>query len=101
GIRDLYVTGVQTCALPIFANAARRPAARDRSCRLAALLAGGQFHHRVGSRGDRRAAPLTCRKGLMGLVTWTAVLALSRLRDSQEIGRASCRERVEMLVVVG
>src|SRR5204862_5360274 len=38
GIRDLYVTGVQTCALPIYHNyphlvaGARGSALRDRSC---------------------------------------------------------------------
>src|SRR5438874_12648563 len=31
GIRDLYVTGVQTCALPIWVNRARRRAPRARA----------------------------------------------------------------------
>src|SRR5206468_8596018 len=30
GIRDLIVTGVQTCALPIFRSTATRPSARTR-----------------------------------------------------------------------
>src|SRR6266436_9319651 len=58
GIRDVAVTGVQTCALPI--------------CR-------------SGNRG--RARPYRSRS-----------LALRRSTDPQ-IGRASCRERVEISVV--
>src|SRR5438270_2874546 len=55
GIRDLTVTGVQTCALPIF--------------------------------GDH---------GLNGL--WSPFGIETRERSKQQIGRASCRERVEICV---
>src|SRR6266496_6298551 len=58
GIRDLYVTGVQTCALPI--------------CR---------------RRAARTAAPAR------------ALVARGRGPSSSQIGRASCRERVEISVV--
>src|SRR5690349_23818348 len=54
GIRDLYVTGVQTCALPISARD-RPPVAaqsRDRSARA--------FLHRGGARSPERAHSL-CR----------------------------------------
>src|SRR5438874_13454295 len=60
GIRDLYVTGVQTCALPI-------------STRWPAVV--------------RRTAP-------DGLAASRTALA-----SASKIGRASCRERVKILVV--
>src|SRR5437763_8795495 len=68
GIRDTSVTGVQTCALPIFrVTAARRLACRRR---------GGA----PPSPGARRARRGRARAPLRG----------------REIGRASCRERGEI-----
>src|SRR6266576_795069 len=80
GIRDLYVTGVQTCALPIFLRAPARPAG-DAMIRRAAivLLAWGAwlglftavqapFHSHVieyGMLGAASAATL-----LAGAVLW-------------------------------
>src|SRR5438270_11703265 len=68
GIRDLTVTGVQTCALPISVLRRRCPA--NRSARVLAPGAAIEIEHavRVGA-GNRK------------------------LRHA-EIGRASCRERV-------
>src|SRR5438445_9309724 len=78
GIRDIGVTGVQTCALPIFAamigcKTAPRPGA------LAArkgdeIVVAGQFFH-TGTR----------------VVLWMDPGGYDAYR---EIGRASCRERV-------
>src|SRR5207248_4596810 len=67
GIRDRTVTGVQTCALPIYLDGWR---ARDASHRGRAAL---QPAGRSPARSDARC--------------YSAAL---------EIGRASCRERVEM-----
>src|SRR5690348_18481588 len=64
GIRDGRVTGVQTCALPISARAARRGAS---------------------PRRRRQRASSARRAGGGG-------------RPSGQIGRASCRERVEVSV---
>src|SRR6478672_13048879 len=47
GIRDLIVTGVHTCALPIFAGGPARRGAAVRRCRAAARL-------RPGRRRDHR-----------------------------------------------
>src|SRR5437588_5242259 len=78
GIRDHCVTGVQTCALPIW-------------------ISGGLFS--PGRRADRGAAARPGRhrphSGVPALADrdrdpWTA-----RLWTQAEIGRASCRERVE------
>src|SRR5207244_6372306 len=82
GIRDDLVTGVQTCALPIydFVNAIR------------AVL------------GPRSGPPDFARlfQALRIAVNEeieTLVTALPAFRD--EIGRASCRERVEISAVAG
>src|SRR5437762_4515829 len=80
GIRDTSVTGVQTCALPIFGL-------------------GGVFSYFVAGR----KAPLFTRLGwLSGINSLLVILALARILAQGdhpsnwdlEIGRASCRERV-------
>src|SRR2546430_2981742 len=79
GIRDLTVTGVQTCALPISGTSTRTPAA-----------SGGSREGAVwtfpGAHDERRRA-----------VVVTLVLygrPGCHLCDDAQIGRASCRERV-------
>src|SRR2546430_16876866 len=84
GIRDLTVTGVQTCALPISVeltiNSKAQAAAYD------ALKATGK---------PGAAVAIDPKTG--------AILALASYPsyDPNEIGRASCRERVEISVVAG
>src|SRR5688572_33289127 len=60
GIRDLTVTGVQTCALPISVDAPRRPALVDDDLRLPegkrAETGGATGRARTGAR-QRRASP--------------------------------------------
>src|SRR5256885_3701896 len=78
GIRDYKVTGVQTCALPIFDAAAEpapeiQPAVGDRPLQLAARAVALQ-------RADHRVTP--------------APMLRAQIREVAEIGRASCRERV-------
>src|SRR3712207_7758569 len=75
GIRDIGVTGVQTCALPILPRGHERRSALQIFVRRACRSRGD------GGR-DRTAAPVG--------------RGLSR---SGEIGRASCRERVQISVV--
>src|SRR5256885_15220439 len=74
GIRDYKVTGVQTCALPIYASpndGARR------------------------GKANRKAR----RKRRVGLSAVQEARVPEGLR--RQIGRASCRERVEISVVAG
>src|SRR5687768_18590604 len=81
GIRDVAVTEVQTCALPISALAGIVGALHLFDFELAFEWIG------PGRRGGSH----------FGLVDSRAVLAA--LVAGVEIGRASCRERVEVLVV--
>src|SRR5205807_7296227 len=68
GIRDYKVTGVQTCALPIFRITVRQ-----------------EIH--------RRSFCLELHVASIGMLRYVRDLAL-------QIGRASCRERVYIIVVV-
>src|SRR5690349_24987033 len=71
GIRDLYVTGVQTCALPIFHD---RPAI---------LFVRGAL-----TPADSTAVAVVGTRQ-------ASTLGLARARTlARQIGRASCRERV-------
>src|SRR2546430_11171437 len=80
GIRDLTVTGVQTCALPICRGCPDRLGERPRR---AGRHHGDGLDRRRAARVRRdRARPL--RAGRPGYVS----------REEEQIGRASCRERV-------
>src|SRR5690606_39289891 len=72
GIRDFHVTGVQTCALPIFPDAEANE--------LAGAIPAQRPH-------------ASCADDLR----WVEV---ARLGYERQIGRASCRERAEIWVVV-
>src|SRR5204863_3253937 len=86
GIRDLYVTGVQTCALPI---SWRRqvPGRRSSGSR------GGETPPCAGDAGSRARASRRIRAvpslSASGCAWWSS---------PDEIGRASCRERVVIWV---
>src|SRR5439155_4098222 len=79
-LRGGHVTGVQTCALPIWSSTTTRPRARSaRSRRLRPAL--GRWQSSWSSR--RRSRPVR----------------IARSTSATEIGRASCRERVETSLV--
>src|SRR2546430_13566183 len=80
GIRDLTVTGVQTCALPISHARSRRVARNVRRNPVSRPAAGGGDDGADEGRGTRLAA-LADR-----VPPWAG--------RRSEIGRASCRERV-------
>src|SRR2546429_3549891 len=78
GIRDVAVTGVQTCALPILARVAD------------GVVAGAQARCRSGQRLDPAGEPLGQEHRARAVGAGGDHRELSRA----EIGRASCRERV-------
>src|SRR5207249_5988880 len=90
GIRDRNVTGVQTCALPISASCAvfafrcLAAASCGSSCSIARTSTRSSAHGRTRREG-RRERPTPRRAG----------------PSAWQIGRASCRERVEMVVGAG
>src|SRR2546430_8155853 len=81
GIRDLTVTGVQTCALPI---SRRVPARSSTSSHRWATSGPSSTRKAAATRPPRRRAPPGWRRMTLGRI-------LPNL--STEIGRASCRER--------
>src|SRR5206468_6154225 len=91
GIRDLIVTGVQTCALPILTSSIGAPrrrygyAARGAPIELVTVRLTVRLPRLVTlPRPPGGPVPKTSRRGVLF-----------------EIGRASCRERVEVWVVGG
>src|SRR5690606_41114393 len=86
GIRDFHVTGVQTCTLPICRRCSWRPRRRT---------------PRAGSR-PARPARRTSGPDLVGSdPPATSRPRAAAPRSVRKIGRASCRERVEITVVGG
>src|SRR5690606_40893756 len=88
GIRDFHVTGVQTCALPIY-TAPFEPLVRE-----------GRLHGRGSSeaKGQVMAHVWAVRAHLESTGRGAPAGGESeaaRRRRGGEIGRASCRERVE------
>src|SRR5256885_7359597 len=93
GIRDYKVTGVQTCALPIYLGIEALPAlgglaaGLGRRLGLRLLPQRGEGRHPVVVGGQRAKA------GVVGIghpLVQPRLVAVVEL----EIGRASCRERV-------
>src|SRR5206468_6603453 len=92
GIRDLIVTGVQTCALPI----CLREVAREVGAKPALVLGDRTLTYReLDERTDRLAAALARRGVTQGdRVTLFMPNSLEFVVAFYgEIGRASCRER--------
>src|SRR5207253_6690271 len=94
GIRDVHVTGVQTCALPISAaTAARRPGRRAAAAAAphAVLTRGPSVH---AGCDDEWTPPLIVK--LLHLCDSLFPIGGFAYSDGlEEIGRASCRERVQ------
>src|SRR5207249_5878265 len=97
GIRDRNVTGVQTCALPIWqarrevaSPAERARAAQRRATAPAAATADPALRPMVRTAGRAMAARAPVPRRQMAATPAT-----------RQIGRASCRERVEIGGVAG
>src|SRR5690349_12828795 len=90
GIRDLYVTGVQTCALPIFEKPSgrlrREPGATISNDNVDLLVAS------LGANCNQTVRRRLIANGIQRVGEHVHDHLLDQ--DSVEIGRASCRERV-------
>src|SRR5690606_40772959 len=80
GIRDFHVTGVQTCALPIY------PASMRRRWKASAMAASSSLPGRGQSARPRASA-----QAASSAAFWAAARVSKSW--SEKIGRASCRER--------
>src|SRR3989442_6958520 len=90
GIRDADVTGVQTCALPISATMPRFDGQPY-------VARNGRVDSLERIDGNQRYRPDACCRGAGqagGLALWSHVAAPHRSLRPDQIGRASCRERV-------
>src|SRR5204863_1900057 len=90
GIRDLYVTGVQTCALPISLTPVRTAPRRGWAGLAAALVAVLLAACTSGPppRVETPQPPTGTLGGHLDQANWADVTGWTT-----EIGRASCRER--------
>src|SRR5690606_40849645 len=97
GIRDFHVTGVQTCALPIFQG-------------LGHAFAGGGGGGRSRRSGGLGAARVLDRRVALRLLKFVGQHQSRHQKQAHvadlphligQIGRASCRERRERAVGVG
>src|SRR5690606_39670621 len=91
GIRDFHVTGVQTCALPIF-RVETYPTVHQMVSRVRARLNG------EAGFADILAALFPCGS-VTGAPKISAMKILRTLED--EIGRAACRERARTFGSLG
>src|SRR5690606_41127710 len=87
GIRDFHVTGVQTCALPIY---------------IAMVPAGFRWNDLGSWQSLLDIGPADADGNVIlgDVVAPDCENSYIRSEGSLQIGRASCRERVSMLVVV-
>src|SRR5205085_3412467 len=89
GIRDLTVTGVQTCALPILGR--RRAARIAQRKQIRAISAGAGFSRPFLLKPAPAPRKTPGRRRAASMAGWMAETSAR----SVQIGRASCRERGE------
>src|SRR5207248_3850491 len=90
GIRDRTVTGVQTCALPIFAAPNRSPAVAAQKAASAGSSDRAQERPITQTAAEDQSVPAAARRSTTARNVDRPVIT--------QIGRASCRERVEIRV---
>src|SRR5690606_40894888 len=87
GIRDFHVTGVQTCALPIFA---RHGSSMTEGAAVEAALAGPASPSRANAAASAGSAASEARSAARsrGVALGRAALARPRRSEERRVGRA-------------
>src|SRR5690349_23749135 len=86
GIRDLYLTGVQTCALPISSSTIGTV--------VLTIVLLGTFSKHTASYADLRLLMIVLAAFVaFAYVPWMASFT-ETVEDIHQIGRASCRDRM-------
>src|SRR5690606_40931389 len=97
---DFHVTGVQTCALPIwprhtliadYRRGATTPARRH------VLIFGGGYDTRQDGYGARAPDSVGNAVFILDALTGEVLWWTGGVRGAGEIGRASCRDRVDVV----
>src|SRR5690606_39721913 len=94
GIRDFHVTGVQTCALPIYDYASPSLLSEPFADQVATEILAKPLWERRGEMLYEISVP-----GGSSFHALTVYLHSTRTEARTQIGRASCRERRESAVV--
>src|SRR5690606_39427111 len=92
GIRDFHVTGVQTCALPIFLGPEEKQA--ELAARQAELIDELDQNVELQDQAFVQTGEIQTQLEKAGGLRTEDIDLLKRIE--LEIGRASCRERVEI-----
>src|SRR5206468_10186151 len=96
GIRDLIVTGVQTCALPIL-GAVCAATTVSNTAMVTAVTACGTSSQKAVASGFSLAAPLVAFTVVKTITSANLTPGVGEpVQYTIEIGRASCRERVQI-----
>src|SRR5207302_5145214 len=98
GIRDFHVTGVQTCALPIFPGQVPRTVTSAMEPRVATPVEALRI---VTSVAEPRAATRAAARRRATSVAESRAATRAAVRRTVKIGRAPCRERGEAAVGAG
>src|SRR5205085_7755320 len=98
-IRDLTVTGVQTCALPIYIQFAGNSGAETFTISPGTVLTiGGKLSGASGIQLQKRNNGTLILNNDNSSFNGPITVSQGALEIQNEIGRASCRERVEIKV---
>src|SRR5206468_6806522 len=101
GIRDLIVTGVQTCALPIYWGRGANQGFYTLLPYDAQVSKDGTIWAGLQDNGELKIEPGGRQVETYGGDGTYSAVDPDNADTAYEIGRASCRERVERQVVAG